>query len=439
MTMVALHRERLYQSRVAAIRSEEVARIARVTCVSGVSAALSGPVLGVPLETALVLTGSLVAFVLLVYGRGRFQAWITDQRSIGHFTRSVVVVGGSKEAAALIDLFTDSPELGFVPVGFAGSLDLDAPVPSVPWLGGPGDVLAAVGASGASGVVIAASGVSSVALNRLVRELHEARVHVLLSSGISGMHHRRLRVQPVGCEPLIYVEPASLSRVQVAAKRILDIVGSAILLVASAPVLLVAAVAIKRSDGGPIIFRQERIGRNQQPFAILKLRTMCLGAEEMLPGLQDCNERDGPLFKIADDPRVTKVGRFLRASSIDELPQLVNVLRGEMSLVGPRPALPEEAAAFDLRLIERLQVRPGITGLWQVEARDKPSFDAYRRLDLFYVENWSVWLDTAILLKTGRTVLRRLRRSASWAHHPASTVGRVEVPLTMCLTRELPE
>lgn len=413
VTLALIRRQRLYQSRVATVRSEEVARIGQVACAAAVMAAGTAEVTGVELGGAMIASGALATFVLLAYGRGRFQAWLGDQRSNGHYARPVVLVGASDEIAPLVDLFADSPELGITPVGFAGPLDLDGPVPSIPWLGGPGEVLPAVHSCAASGVVICAASMPSASMNRLVRDLHGAGIHVHLWSGITGMHHRRLRVQPIGHEPLIYVERVTLSRTQLVAKRVVDVIGALMALVVFAPVLAVAAVAIKLVDGGPVIFKQVRVGRGGRPFTILKLRTMCVDAEERFEELRARNERDGPCFKLEDDPRVTRVGRFLRASSIDELPQLVNVLEGTMSLVGPRPALPREVASFDARLIDRHNVAPGMTGLWQVEARDKSSFEIYRRLDVFYVENWSIWLDGAILLKTARAVVRRLTRSAA--------------------------
>ena len=327
------------------IRSEEVARIARVTCVSAVVVTVGAGAVGVQIGSTLVVTGVFATFLLLTYGRGRYQAWISGQRSIGNFGRRVVIVGDPDEASWLVDLLQDSPELGYVAVGFTGPLDPDRVGPSVPWLGSFDDVESAVATTGAGGVVISATSMSSAALTGLVRRLHQKQIHVLLASGITGMHRRRLRVQPVGYQPLIYVEAESLSQLQLAAKRALDVVGATIGLIASAPLLLGAAIAIKGSDGGPVLFRQQRIGRDGQAFTILKLRTMCVDAESRLAEVDALNERQGPLFKASDDPRVTSVGRFLRASSIDELPQLVHVLRGTMSLVGPRPALRSEIAA----------------------------------------------------------------------------------------------
>lgn len=215
---------------------------------------------------------------------------------------------------------------------------------------------------------------------------------------------------------LVREEPAAfpaarVRRWQAAAKRAVDVVVAAALLLVALPVLVVAAAAIKLHDGGPVLFRQERVGRDGRRFTLYKLRTMVPDAEAQLPRLRRHNRREGPLFKLSDDPRVTPVGRFLRATSLDELPQVVAVLRGTMSMVGPRPALPSEVDQFDDRLLARLRVPPGITGLWQVEARDDPSFANYRRFDLQYVEGWSLRMDLAILAATVPVTLRRAARS----------------------------
>ena len=201
----------------------------------------------------------------------------------------------------------------------------------------------------------------------------------------------------------------TLSPFQTALKRAIDVIAACGLLVVFSPVLLAAAIAIKFDDRGPVFFRQKRVGRHGAIFEIIKLRSMSASASVHHPSSGLENERtDGPLFKLAADPRRTRVGRILERASIDEIPQLVNVLKGDMSLVGPRPALPEEVELFDSELRARHNVRPGITGLWQVEARDNPSFRAYRRLDLFYIENYSPGLDFAILLGTAEAVLGRV-------------------------------
>jgi exopolysaccharide biosynthesis polyprenyl glycosylphosphotransferase len=207
-------------------------------------------------------------------------------------------------------------------------------------------------------------------------------------------------------EPIFYLEPVSLTRAQVATKRAIDLLLTSCALVLAVPLLLVAALAIKLDDGGPILFRQRRVGRNGETFTIFKLRTMVLDAEQRLEALKDKNERKGPLFKLASDPRVTRAGRVLRACSVDELPQLFNVLAGSMSLVGPRPPLPGEVETYGMDAQRRLLVRPGVTGLWQVSGRSDLSWEESVRLDLRYVENWSLAVDAAILWKTLGAVLR---------------------------------
>jgi lipopolysaccharide/colanic/teichoic acid biosynthesis glycosyltransferase len=193
----------------------------------------------------------------------------------------------------------------------------------------------------------------------------------------------------------------------------------------------VIALMIKLSDKGPVFFKQVRVGLNGEEFKVLKFRTMVVDAEAKLLELQQTNERSGPLFKMDRDPRITRVGRLLRETSLDELPQLFNVFKGEMSLVGPRPALPSEVAQFDQRLLERTKVPPGITGLWQSEARDNPSFTAYRRLDLFYVDNWSVTLDLVILLATAEQVLAKGLRSLRGSRSSAAQEAKVETFATV--------
>jgi lipopolysaccharide/colanic/teichoic acid biosynthesis glycosyltransferase len=188
-------------------------------------------------------------------------------------------------------------------------------------------------------------------------------------------------------------------------KRVVDVVGAALLIVLLAPVLMAATLAVLLDSPGPVIFRQPRTGRHGKSFLVLKLRTMRAGSERRRAALAQRNESDGHLFKIRDDPRVTAVGRWLRRFSLDELPQLFNVLTGDMSLVGPRP-LPQEDSAFTGPARRRLEVRPGITGLWQISGRSDLSWEETLRLDLTYVDSWSLRLDLSILARTPRAVLR---------------------------------
>jgi exopolysaccharide biosynthesis polyprenyl glycosylphosphotransferase len=188
-------------------------------------------------------------------------------------------------------------------------------------------------------------------------------------------------------------------------KRFIDVTISATLLIGWAPLLVVVAAAIKASSKGPVFFVQQRIGYNGRVFKCLKFRTMVANAEEMKKDLVPLNEMDGPVFKIKDDPRITAVGRLLRKTSVDELPQLINVLKGDMSLVGPRPPVPEEVSKYKLTDRRRLSIRPGITCIWQVNGRNTITFEDWMKLDQQYIDQWSLWLDLKILLKTIPVVL----------------------------------
>jgi exopolysaccharide biosynthesis polyprenyl glycosylphosphotransferase len=188
-------------------------------------------------------------------------------------------------------------------------------------------------------------------------------------------------------------------------KRVLDLGFSALILVVLAPILLLIAVVITLDSPGPVLYSSQRVGKRGRTFRCFKFRTMVRHAEQQRDGFAHLNERDGVLFKIANDPRITRVGRFLRKYSLDELPQFFNVLRGEMSVVGPRPPVASEVEEYSHNHLRRLDVMPGITGLWQIVGRQDPSFDSYVSHDITYIENWSLWLDIKIMARTLGVVL----------------------------------
>jgi exopolysaccharide biosynthesis polyprenyl glycosylphosphotransferase len=222
---------------------------------------------------------------------------------------------------------------------------------------------------------------------------------------VSDVSRQRVHVRPVGGLPLLHIDPPRHVRARRRAKRVFDVVFTCALLVAVAPVLLFIALSVKLHDQGPVLFRQTRTGRDGLEFPCLKFRTMVVDAEDRLAGLHAEQGLNGLLFKMENDPRITRPGRWLRRFSLDELPQLFNVLRGDMSLVGPRPPLPSEVAAYDGLTRRRLHVRPGMTGLWQVSGRSDLSWTEAIRLDLYYVDNWSMVQDVSILAKTLGAVL----------------------------------
>ena len=413
LTVVVLALHRLYLARTASIRVLELQLVARAVGLAGlVLVGITGQ-LNIGPSWQEVLLGSGLSLALVTFGRGLYRSWLASGRRAGRYVRPVVLLGSGEDVTELHALLADHPELGYRVVGLLGPRDDAAETGDlpVPWLGDLDRPVQAVRSVGATGVLAAAGGTSSSRLTAAVRDLVDAGLHVHVSNGLRGIARRRLRPLALAHEPLVYVEPARLTVWQLRTKRALDVLVSVGVLAVVAPALLGAAVAIRLEDGGPLLFRQRRVGLDGREFTLLKLRTMVVDAERQVDELHGANERDaGPLFKVQRDPRVTRIGRLLRSTSLDELPQLLNVLSGSMSLVGPRPALPEEMHAFDTELQSRTRVPPGLTGLWQVTARDNPSFRPYRRLDLFYVENWSVALDLGILASTASAVVTHALR-----------------------------
>ncbi len=416
ISLLLLAGQHLYRANVCSSRIVELVGLARVAACASLFSLAGYELSGAQPAPAALVVGGLLSLALLISVRGFYDAWLRAERTRGRFTRQVVVVGQGEEAERVIDLLGHHPDLGYRVCGLVGDRSTAAKH-ALPWMGGPQDAMDAVTASGATGAVLVTSGLPAEEVNWLTRELLVRGLHVQVSAGLWRVGHSRLHVAPLAHEPFFYLKAPGLSRNQLRIKRGLDLAVALPVLVLSAPILLAVAMAVKLQDGGPVLFRQARIGRDGQTFTLLKFRTMAVDAEARLSELQAQNERQGPLFKLDKDPRVTRVGHFLRATSLDELPQLFNVLGASMSMVGPRPALPDEVATFDDDLLGRHSLPPGITGLWQLEARDNPSFYAYRHLDLFYVENWSCALDLMVLAGTmpnlvARSVRTFLGRSA---------------------------
>jgi exopolysaccharide biosynthesis polyprenyl glycosylphosphotransferase len=382
----------LYTYRGVADRVDEWRRIVRGVTAGAMGTAVLGFALKLEISRGWVLVSAMVALVTVSVDRSVLRAHYRRLRMQGRATRRVVVVGESDEALELVRMIQARPDLGQEVVGV-----VEDPTPE--------NVLGVVALVGASGVLIARSGVTHEVLNRLVRALVAAGVHVEISTGLRDIAHTRLRARASGRFPVTYVEPIRRTGWRGAAKRSFDVTFALLGLLGTAPVLVVAAVAIKLDSPGPVLFRQQRVGRWGRPFTIYKLRTMTVDAEAQVIDLREQHGVDSPLFKLESDPRVTRVGRVLRKLSLDELPQLGNVLRNDMSLVGPRPALAAETDAWTPELFGRLDVKPGLTGMWQVSGRSRASFDDYTRLDLYYVDNWSLTCDMAIILKTVPAVL----------------------------------
>jgi exopolysaccharide biosynthesis polyprenyl glycosylphosphotransferase len=395
---------RMYLSRFISRGLDEMRRL--ISAATAATVGITSFAFVIKVELSRVWVGTSFALVCFVVGCERLvvRASFRRLRQNGYFMRPVVLVGSNGEGLALRDMFVADASLGY-----RLAAHVDDVAFGVSGRDATEDIVRrtheALRATHATSVVLATSALFLASTNRLVRELTEASVHVELSSTLLDIATNRLTVRPLGRFPVVYVEPIKRDGWRAIAKRSFDIIFAAVVLIVTAPVLLVASIAIKMTSPGPVIFRQERVGRDGRTFKLFKLRTMVNDAESRLEEIRHLNEVDGPLFKLRADPRITRVGRLLRKSSLDELPQLINVLRNNMSVVGPRPALPSEAFMWDPEFRNRLRVRPGITGMWQVNGRSDTSFEMYQRLDLYYVENWSLVTDMVIVLRTIPTVL----------------------------------
>jgi len=409
---VTYERAGLYHARVIAERTAELSRLVRCTAGIGLGVGLATRAQPLFVPIATVAGATLFTAVVVATGRGALRAWLTTQRTRGRFRRPVALVGVGPETEEVYDLLSEHPELGFDAVAVLGErAAADRVGLGHLWRDSSQGIGAALADIEVTGVFVIASCMDPVELNQTTRELLGVGLRVQVVSHLTGFASRRLQVRTLAYRQVIDLEPLELSPWQVTAKRCTDVVVAALVLVPTSFVIGVCALLIRLGDGGPALFRQTRIGQDGRPFSVLKLRTMVIDAEQRKQALVDeSNERAGPLFKMERDPRLTRVGYWLDLTSLNELPQLWNVLRGDMSLVGPRPALPEEHQEFDPALQARTVVRPGITGLWQVEARDNASFEAYRRFDLHYVENWSISLDAVILVATAEAVIARVLR-----------------------------
>ena len=408
----ALAQVKAYQARSVARRSEELRRLISAGAIGSASLlVISDLWRRIDIQRDFVGLAFVCGIALLLVEREVVRQTFAFLRRRGHRLRAVAIVGDNAEGDELRRMFDASPELGYE---FAGFITVEAGrrfARPGEVLGRIDDAVDALTRHNVRSVMIAASAVDVAHTSSLVRRLLNAGVNVELSPTLPDIAVERLSIRPLGRFPVMYLQPFHQSGWRMLAKRGFDTLAAFIGLVTLALPLLLVCVAVKVDSRGPVFYRQQRVGRNGRLFHVLKFRTMVPNAHQLRHELAAQNEADGPLFKIKNDPRVTRMGRLLRKTSVDELPQLWNVLRGEMSLVGPRPALPEEAALWSEDLRDRLRVQPGITGMWQVSGRSSTSFEEYSRLDLYYVDNWSLLTDLAILGKTVPSVL--LQRGAS--------------------------
>lgn len=353
-----------------------------------------------------------VGLVLLLFLRWNMRRLLGEARHQGRCITRVLAVGCAGAVRELTRSLDREPWAGYrvvgacIPGSESGSELSITGSRKIPVFGDEAHIVGAVTATGSHTVAVAASDrLHGCGIRDLSWELEKLNVGLLVAPGVVDVAGPRLQMRPVAGLPLIHVEKPQYHGTKRMEKRLFDITFAGAVLILGLPVLATIALAIKLTSKGPVFYRQERIGLGGEPFEILKFRTMVDGADQMLDELHPLNESDtGVLFKIRNDPRVTPVGRFLRKFSLDEIPQFVNVLKRDMSVVGPRPPLASEVCTYDDQTRRRLLVRPGITGLWQVSGRSDLSWEDSARLDLFYVENWSMMADVVIAVKTARAV-----------------------------------
>lgn len=364
------------------------------------------------LETArgYVAVALPLGLVAVLAGRFVVRTWVARSRARGRFRRRMLLVGGPGAVAHVHEALVSQAGAGYEPVaaimpGYRARGEDFLPIPCRTDLGTIGEIVEFAAENRVEAITLTSGDPFPPGdLRRLGWELQELGITLIMAPALVDVAGPRIHMQPLAGLPLIHVSTPRLSRAKAFTKRVFDLVGAGLGIVLISPLLLGVAIAIRLDSPGPLLFRQERIGLHGTPFTMLKFRSMVPDAERIKAALTSDSGADNVLFKKKDDPRITRVGRFIRRMSIDELPQLINVLRGDMSLVGPRPHLPHEVAQYEDYIHRRFQVQPGITGLWQVSGRSDLSWEEAVRLDLNYVENWSLLGDIVILARTVRAV-----------------------------------
>ncbi len=351
-----------------------------------------------------------IGVVGLLVSRWLWRQWLMRRRREGHFVARAIVVGALVDVEYVIRQIDKKNLSIYQVIGVATDIEhrraLTINSRSVPIVSDLENVARSAAEHRVDAVIIAGqAGFGDHYIRDLGWDLEGTTAELVVASRLTNVAGPRIHFRPVEGLPLMHVELPSYEGGKHVLKRALDVAASAIALLLLAPFLLVIALVVYRDSPGPVIFRQERVGRAGKTFSMLKFRSMVATAESDLETLLDQNEGAGALFKMRADPRVTRVGRVLRKYSLDELPQLMNILRGEMSLVGPRPPLPSEVETYGDRVHRRLYIKPGLTGMWQVNGRSNLDWDESVRLDLYYVENWSIVGDLVIIWRTFKVLV----------------------------------
>jgi exopolysaccharide biosynthesis polyprenyl glycosylphosphotransferase len=404
---------RAYARRYAGSTTEEYRSIARGAGFLALAIAAASYGTNYELARGIVVVLIPSALLLTLVARRSLRSWLYRQRLAGRQMQRTVVVGDLRSVARMVRQIRKAHTEGLDVVaacvsGLESRQDVPSAVEGVPVFGYPAEAMHAIDLFDAEVVAVSSDpDLSGAALRRLAWSLEERDVDLVVASGLIEVAGPRLSIRPAAGMPLLHVERPVMSGFRRLVRAVADKLLTLAVVVISLPVLVVVFVAIRLDDKGPVLFRQKRIGAGGAEFEMYKFRTMVVDAEARLTQVRsDADAGNTVLFKMRSDPRVTRVGRVLRRYSLDELPQLINVLKGEMSLIGPRPPLPAEVDQYEDDAVRRLRVKPGLTGLWQVSGRSDLSWEESVRLDLWYVDNWSLVLDLQILGRTAAAVLK---------------------------------
>ncbi|WP_283139132.1 sugar transferase [Rhizohabitans arisaemae] len=398
-----------YDQRFIGIGSDEYRRVANAGFILTAAVAIVAYATKTDIARGYVIMAIPLATALSLVCRFLLRKRLHRRRIAGHDLRNVVVVGHASAVADLVGTFNRERHHGLdvvaVCIPDASAAGATSEVLGIPVLGDFSDVPFVVDQVDAEVVaVLACPEMDGTALRRLAWELEKSDTDLIVAPALMEVAGPRTSIRPIAGLPLLHVEHPELEGARQVIKGVYDRLVAAFALILLSPVFAIISTMIRAGSPGPAFFRQTRVGKDGAIFDVYKFRTMVVDAEQQKVKLLELNESDGALFKIKKDPRITSIGSWLRRWSVDELPQLINVLKGEMSLVGPRPPLPEEVARYGHDVRRRLVVKPGLTGLWQVSGRSDLSWEESVRLDLRYVENWSLSLDLQILWKTWQAV-----------------------------------
>lgn len=406
--LLCVHAVGGYEIRRISTGTSEYQRVLRAALNLAGSVAILGYLAAMPMARTFLLTVIPLGALLMVVARYAGRKIVYRRRGRGEWTNAILAVGTSESVRQLVEVTRRNPQAGLRVV--AACVE-DTPIGSdllgVPVVGDVSQVVQAAELEGADVVAVAGSGLGPRRIRELGWALESTGCSLVMAPGLTEVAGPRVHVSPVEGLPLMWVDQPQFSGMRRVIKRGVDALGAGLLLLLASPFLLLIALAVRLTSRGPAIYRSVRTGQDGRAFTVYKFRSMTVDADERLAEVAGHNEvPGGVLFKMRRDPRVTTVGRLLRKFSLDELPQLLNVLAGSMSLVGPRPPLPDEVQHYNPQAHRRLLVKPGMTGLWQVSGRSDLSWDEAVRLDLYYVENWSLTLDLAIIARTVWAVVR---------------------------------